>query len=81
MLGSRYTMSRQGYDSKPRTALVIDDDDDLYSGFNEVAPALDTRTLREDQGFQEVVRTAGIGRQMTSRVGTGVSALNATSSP
>ncbi|KPJ16859.1 Intraflagellar transport protein 88-like [Papilio machaon] len=72
MLGSRYTMSRHGYDSKPRTALVIDDEDDLYSGFNEVAPALDTRTLREDQTFQQVVRTAGIGRQTTSRMGTGV---------
>ncbi|KPI91228.1 Intraflagellar transport protein 88-like [Papilio xuthus] len=71
MLGSRYTTSRHGFDSKPRTALVIDDEDDLYSGFNEVAPALDTRTLREDQTFQQVVRTAGIGRQMTSRVGTG----------
>ncbi|CAK1578258.1 unnamed protein product [Parnassius mnemosyne] len=67
MLNSRYSASR-----KPRTAVVIDDEDELYTGFNEVAPALDTRTLHEDQAFQEAIRTAGIGRQMPSRMGTGI---------
>ncbi|XP_042208786.1 intraflagellar transport protein 88 homolog isoform X2 [Homarus americanus] len=35
-----------------------DADDDLYSGFNTVHPALDTRHLEADQGFQEAVRTS-----------------------
>lgn len=75
MFSTRYSVSRQGKDGKPRTAMVIDDDDELYTGFNEVSPALDTSTLREDQAFQEAVRTAGIGRQMPSRMGTGVSEM------
>lgn len=74
MLSSRYySASRLGTNAKPRTAIVVDDEDDLYTGFNEVAPALDTRNLREDQEFQETLRTAGIGRKMPSRTGTGVS--------
>ncbi|KAL4703378.1 hypothetical protein ACJJTC_011167 [Scirpophaga incertulas] len=73
MLSSRYySASRLGTDSKPRTAIVVDEDDDLYSGFNEVAPALDTRNLREDQAFQETLKTAGIGRKIPSRMGTGM---------
>ncbi|XP_064098521.1 intraflagellar transport protein 88 homolog isoform X1 [Macrobrachium nipponense] len=36
----------------------VDDDDDLYSGFDAVHPALDTRELDADQGFQEAVRTS-----------------------
>ncbi|XP_042866439.1 intraflagellar transport protein 88 homolog isoform X1 [Penaeus japonicus] len=35
-----------------------DDDEDLYSGFDSVHPALDTRQLDADQGFQEAVRTS-----------------------
>lgn len=79
MLSSRYySASRLGTDAKPRTAMVVDEDDELYAGFNEVAPALDTRNLREDQDFQETLRTAGIGRKVpsTSRMGTGVSQNN-----
>lgn len=74
MLSSRYySASRLGTDAKPRTAMVVDEDDELYAGFNDVAPALDTRNLREDQDFQETLRTAGIGRKVPSRMGTGVS--------
>lgn len=73
MLGSRYSMSRHGADKPPRTATVIDDEDELYTGFNNVAPALDTRSLREDQVFQQTLRTAGFARQVPSRMGTGVS--------
>lgn len=76
MLSSRYySASRLGTNAKPRTAMIVDDEDDLYTGFNEVAPALDTRNLREDQEFQETLRTAGIGRKVPSRTGTGVSAF------
>ncbi|XP_052751639.1 intraflagellar transport protein 88 homolog isoform X2 [Galleria mellonella] len=73
MLSSRYySASRLGTDAKPRTAMIVDDDDELYTGFNEVAPALDTRNLREDQAFQETLKTAGIGRKVPSRMGTGM---------
>ena len=73
MIG-RYTVSRQGLERPPRTAVVIDDEDDLYKGFNDISPAFDTRGLREDEVLQQTLRTAGIGRQMPSRMGTGVSA-------
>lgn len=74
MLSSRYySASRLGTDAKPRTAMVLDEDDELYAGFNEVSPALDTRNLREDEAFQETLKTAGIGRKVPSRMGTGVS--------
>lgn len=74
MLSSRYySASRFGTGAKPRTAMVLDEDDELYGGFNEVSPALDTRALREDQEFQETLKTAGIGRKLQSRMGTGVS--------
>lgn len=74
MLSSRYySASRLGTDAKPRTAMVVDEDDELYAGFNEVAPALDTRNLREDHDFQETLRTTAIGRKLPSRMGTGVS--------
>ncbi|KOB79485.1 putative tetratricopeptide repeat protein 10, tpr10 [Operophtera brumata] len=70
MLSSRYySASRVGTDAKPRTAIVMDEDDELYAGFNDVSPALDTRNLREDEAFQETLRTAGIGRKMM-RLGT-----------
>ncbi|KAI5641970.1 tetratricopeptide repeat domain-containing protein [Phthorimaea operculella] len=73
MISSRYySASRLGTDAKPRTAMVVDDEDDLYKGFNEVAPALDTRNLRDDQEFQETLRTAGIGRKVPTRMGTGM---------
>ncbi|XP_075972399.1 intraflagellar transport protein 88-like protein nompB [Anticarsia gemmatalis] len=73
MLSSRYySASRLGTDAKPRTAMIVDEDDELYAGFNDVAPALDTRNLREDQDFQETLRTAGIGRKVPSRMGTGM---------
>lgn len=76
MLSSRYySASRLGTNAKPRTAMVVDDEDDLYTGFNDVTPALDTRNLREDQEFQETLRTAGIGRKVPSRMGTGVSSF------
>lgn len=76
MFSSRYySASRVGTDAKPRTALVVEEDDELYAGFNDVAPALDTRNLREDQAFQETLKTAGIGRKAPSRMGTGVSIL------
>ncbi|XP_068627587.1 intraflagellar transport protein 88 homolog [Battus philenor] len=74
MLGLRHSASRHGTGVN-RTSGVLDDEDDLYSGFNDVSPALDTRTLREDQAFQEAVRTAGIGRQLPSRMGTGILGL------
>ncbi|CAG4940510.1 unnamed protein product [Colias eurytheme] len=57
---------------KPRTALIIDDDDELYTGFNDVSPALDTRGIQEDTALQQTLRTAGIGRQVPSRMGTGM---------
>ncbi|KAJ0179268.1 hypothetical protein K1T71_004980 [Dendrolimus kikuchii] len=80
MLSSRYySASRLGTDSKPRTAMVVDEEDELYSGFNDVAPALDTRNLREDETFQETLRTAGIGRKMPSRMGTGIMRLGTVS--
>ncbi|XP_063530460.1 intraflagellar transport protein 88 homolog [Cydia strobilella] len=66
-----YSASRVGTDAAPRTAMVVDDDE-LYAGFNEVAPALDTRALRDDAAFQESLRTAGLGRKMPSRLGTGM---------
>lgn len=59
------------------------DEDDLYGGYNEVDPLLDTRTLQEDEGFQKAVRTShgrrpiataklpGTARIGTSRGGTG----------
>ncbi|OWR53374.1 Intraflagellar transport protein 88 [Danaus plexippus plexippus] len=72
MLGSRHGVSRQGGFKPPRTAVVIDDEDELYKGFNEVSPALDTKTLREDQVFQQTMRTANVGRQAASRMGTGM---------
>ncbi|KAG7305413.1 hypothetical protein JYU34_009482 [Plutella xylostella] len=73
MLSSRYySASRIGTDAKPRTAMVVDEEDDLYAGFNEVSPALDTRALREDQEFQEALKTANIGRKLPSRMGTGL---------
>ncbi|KAH9646035.1 hypothetical protein HF086_017564 [Spodoptera exigua] len=73
MLSSRYySASRLGTDAKPRTAMVVDEDDELYTGFNEVAPALDTRNLREDHDFQETLRTTAIGRKLPSRMGTGM---------
>ncbi|XP_035431065.2 intraflagellar transport protein 88 homolog [Spodoptera frugiperda] len=73
MLSSRYySASRLGTDAKPRTAMVVDEDDELYAGFNEVAPALDTRNLREDHDFQETLRTTAIGRKLPSRMGTGM---------
>ncbi|KAG6453782.1 hypothetical protein O3G_MSEX008329 [Manduca sexta] len=76
MLSSRYySASRLGTDAKPRTAMVLDEDEDLYSGFNDVAPALDTRNLREDEVFQETLRTAGIGRKVPSRMGTGMTRI------
>ncbi|XP_072942133.1 uncharacterized protein nompB [Epargyreus clarus] len=68
MLGSRFSVSRQGSDVRQR---AVEEDDELYSGFNDVAPALDTRSLREDQAFQQTIRTAGIGR-LPSRTGTGM---------
>ncbi|XP_028036474.1 intraflagellar transport protein 88 homolog isoform X1 [Bombyx mandarina] len=80
MLSSRYySASRMGTDAKPRTAIIVDEDDELYSGFNEVAPALDTRNLREDETFQETLRTAGIGRKLPSRTGTGMVRLGTVS--
>ncbi|XP_039745966.1 intraflagellar transport protein 88 homolog [Pararge aegeria] len=79
MLGSRYGLSRHGADKPPRTATVIDDEDELYTGFNDVSPALDTRSLREDQAFQQTLRTAGIGRQVPSRMGTGMFRLGTVS--
>ncbi|CAH2091868.1 unnamed protein product [Euphydryas editha] len=81
MIGSRYSASRHGIDKPPRTAIVIDDDDELYTGFNDVSPALDTRSLREDQAFQQTIRTAGQfqNRQNTSRIGTGAFRLGTVS--
>lgn len=35
-----------------------DDDEDPYSGFDTVHPALDIRHLDNDPGFQEAVRTS-----------------------
>ncbi|XP_063379795.1 intraflagellar transport protein 88 homolog [Cydia fagiglandana] len=72
MLSSRYySASRVGTEAPPRTAMVVDEDE-LYSGFNDVAPALDTRALRDDAAFQESLRTAGLGRKVPSRLGTGM---------
>lgn len=50
-----------------------EDDDDLYSGFDKVHPALDTRHLETDQGFQEAVRTSygrrpPVGTRMLYRI-------------
>lgn len=44
-----------------------DDDDDLYSGFDTVHPALDTTHLESDPGFQEAVRTSHGRRPPVSR--------------
>lgn len=51
--------------------MIMDEDDELYSGFNAMASDLDTRNLREDQAFQETLRTAGIGRKVPQSHGHG----------
>ncbi|CAH0717255.1 unnamed protein product, partial [Brenthis ino] len=79
MIGGRYSASRQGLERPPRTAVVIDDEDELYKGFNDISPALDTRGLREDEAFQQTLRTAAFGRQMPSRMGTGMFRLGTVS--
>lgn len=38
--------------------LATSDDDDLYSGYNEYHPSLDTSTIQEDEAFQKAVRTS-----------------------
>lgn len=38
--------------------LVGDDEDDLYSGFNEYNPAFDTENLEEDEEFQQALKTS-----------------------
>ncbi|XP_047989968.1 intraflagellar transport protein 88 homolog isoform X2 [Leguminivora glycinivorella] len=79
MLSSRYySASRVGTEAPPRTAMVVDDDE-LYAGFNDVAPALDTRALRDDAAFQDSLRTAGLGRKVPSRLGTGMFRLGTVS--
>ncbi|GFY44727.1 intraflagellar transport protein 88 homolog [Trichonephila inaurata madagascariensis] len=59
------------------------DDDDLYSGYNEFHPSLDTAAIQEDEAFQQAVKTSygkrpvptlkvpGTSRLSTSRGGTG----------
>ncbi|XP_054722673.1 intraflagellar transport protein 88 homolog, partial [Uloborus diversus] len=59
------------------------DDDDLYSGYNEFHPSLDTAAIQEDEAFQQAVRTSygrrplptakvpGTSRLTASRGGTG----------
>lgn len=49
-----------------------DDDDDIYTGFDNVPAALDTRMLQQDEMLQEVLRTTAIGRKGPTRLGTGV---------
>lgn len=35
-----------------------DENDDLYSGFNDYNPLYDTATLEEDEGFIKAVKTS-----------------------
>ncbi|XP_069164782.1 intraflagellar transport protein 88 homolog isoform X2 [Procambarus clarkii] len=59
-----------------------DDDDDLYSGFDTVHPALDVRQLEADQGFQEAVRTSYGRRPPTqSRIPTTAARLTSAAPP
>ena len=38
--------------------LATEDDDDLYSGFNEYNPMFDTKNIQEDEGFVKAVQTS-----------------------
>ncbi|CAN7982887.1 unnamed protein product [Ixodes pacificus] len=49
-----------------RVHLVPSDEDDLYSGYNEFNPSLDTNMLMQDEGFQQAVRTSYGRRPPTS---------------
>ncbi|KAK3876729.1 hypothetical protein Pcinc_018509 [Petrolisthes cinctipes] len=51
-----------------------DDDEDLYSGFDKVHPALDTRHLETDQGFLDAVKTSHGRRPPTQSRGLGTAA-------
>ncbi|KAG1659633.1 Intraflagellar transport protein 88 [Nymphon striatum] len=50
--------------------LAPNDDDDIYSGYNEYHPTLQTQNLEEDAGFQEAVRTS-YGKRPAFRSGIG----------
>ncbi|XP_054163457.1 intraflagellar transport protein 88 homolog [Oppia nitens] len=43
--------------------ILADSDDDLYEGYNEFHPALDTRNLQNDEGFQQAVLKSSYGRK------------------
>ncbi|XP_075752571.1 intraflagellar transport protein 88-like protein nompB [Rhipicephalus microplus] len=45
-----------------RVHLVPSDDDDLYTGYNEFDPSLDTDVLTQDEGIQNAARTSYGGR-------------------
>ena len=48
-----------------------EEDDDLYSGFNEYNPMFDTQNLQEDEGFKKAVQTShGKRPPMTAYRGT-----------
>lgn len=50
--------------------LVTPDDNDLYSGYNEFHPSLDTNSLLHDEGFQQAVETS-YGRRPPTTTATG----------
>lgn len=49
-----------------RVHLVPSDDDDLYSGYNEFNPSLDTNGLAQDEGFRQTARASYSRRPPTS---------------
>ncbi|XP_064489410.1 intraflagellar transport protein 88 homolog [Ornithodoros turicata] len=49
--------------------VIPPDDDDLYSGYNEFHPSLDTNSLVQDEGFQQAVETSYGRRPPTTTTG------------
>lgn len=48
------------------------ENEDIYSGFDDIPAALDSRMLEQDEILQETLRTTAIGKRGVSRMGTGV---------
>ncbi|CAG2174685.1 unnamed protein product, partial [Oppiella nova] len=61
--------------------ILAESDDDLYEGYNEFHPALDTRNLQSDEGFQQAVLKSSYGRKGVTtgyRGATGASRMGTT---
>ena len=53
--------------------LATENEDDLYSGFNDYNPMFDTKNIEEDEGFVKAVQTShGKRPPMTAFRGAGV---------